>query len=133
MIDLEDLVMMDKVGDSPLAIHRLTTVFDRLGHGAGAAGEDAHLAHIAVLLLDKLEEGAHVGPSKMVDRLQPREHAAATQPLEVILADVEHRGAQVELVEELGDEDVNLQHPRHVLLLHVPENIFFLTMINEII
>ena len=41
----------------------------------------------------------------------------------MILADVEHRGAEVELVEELRDEDVHLQHVRHVLSLNVPENI----------
>ena len=59
----------------------------------------------------------------MVDGLEPGEHGAATQPLEVVLADVEHRGAEVELVEELRDEDVHLQHVRHVLPLNVPKNI----------
>ena len=59
----------------------------------------------------------------MVDGLEPGEHGAATQPLEVVLADVEHRGAEVELVEELRDEDVHFQHVRHVLPLNVPENI----------
>ena len=70
-----------------------------------------------------LEERWHVGAAEVVDGLEPGEHGAATQPLEVVLADVEHRGAEVELVEELRDEDVHLQHVRHVLPLNVPENI----------
>ena len=59
----------------------------------------------------------------MVDGLEPGEHGAATQPLEVVLADVEHRGAEVELVEELRDEDVHLQHIGHVFPLNVSEDI----------
>jgi hypothetical protein len=59
----------------------------------------------------------------MIDGLQPREHAPPAEPLEVILADVEHRGAQVELVKKLRDEDVHLQHARHVLLLHIAQHV----------
>ena len=32
--------------------------------------------HVAVLLLNKLEERRHVRPAEVVDGLQPREHAA---------------------------------------------------------
>ena len=41
----------------------------------------------------------------------------------MILTDVEHCGPQVELVEELSDEDVHLQHVGHVFPLHVPEDV----------
>ena len=43
--------------------------------------------------------------------------------MEMILTDVEHCRPQVELVEELGDEDVHLQHVGHVFPLHVPEDV----------
>ena len=59
----------------------------------------------------------------MVDGLEPGEHGAATQPLEVVLADVEHRGAEVELVEELRDEDVHFEHVGHVLPLDVSQDV----------
>jgi hypothetical protein len=32
----------------------------------------------------------------------------------------QHGGSQVELMKELCDEDVNLQDPRHILLLNLP-------------
>ena len=41
----------------------------------------------------------------------------------MILTDVEHCRPQVELVEELGDEDVHLQHVGDILSLDVPEHI----------
>ena len=44
-----------------------------------------------MFLLDKLEEGWHVRPSKVVDRLQAGEHTPLGQPLEVVLANVLER------------------------------------------
>ncbi len=76
-----------------------------------------------MLFLHKLEEGGHVGPPKVVDGLEAGEHGALGEALEVVLADVEHGGAQVKLVEELGDEDVHLEHIGHVLALHVPQDV----------
>ena len=35
----------------------------------------------------------------------------------------QHGGPEVELVEELRDEDVHLQHVGHVLTLHVPKDV----------
>lgn len=35
----------------------------------------------------------------------------------------QHRGPQVELVEELRDENVNLQHVGNVLFLHVAKHV----------
>jgi hypothetical protein len=46
------------------------------------------VSYIAVLLLDKLEEGGHVRPAEVVDGLQAGEHTPAVQPLEVILTNV---------------------------------------------
>ena len=78
----------------------------------------------------------------MVDGLQSSEHGSPAQTLEVILADVEHRGPdqwevsivsvdqseascddlpEVKLVEELSDENVHLQHIGHIFSLNVPE------------
>ena len=114
---------MHEVGYLPLPVDDVTALADGLGHVGGSAGEHAHLAHVAVLLLDELEEGGHVGPPEVVDGLEPGEHAPSRYPLEVVLADVEHRGTDVELVEELGDEDVHLQHVGDVLLLHVAQNV----------
>ena len=111
---------MDEVGNLSLPVNSLAALFHRLGHGLGTAGEDADLADVAVLLLDKLEEGGHVGSAEMVDGFEAGEHAAAAQALEVVLADVEHRGPKVKLVEELGDEDVHLQHIGHIFPLNIP-------------
>ena len=41
-----------------------------------------------MLFLHKFEERRHIWPSEMVDSLQPREHAPALKPLEVIFANV---------------------------------------------
>ena len=76
-----------------------------------------------MLLLDELEEGGHVRSTKVIDGLETSEHGAVTEALEVVLTDVEHGGPQVELVEELGDEDVHLQHVGHVLPLHISQHI----------
>jgi hypothetical protein len=64
-----------------------------------------------------------VRSTKMVDRLQPGEHAALGDALEVVLANVEHRSAQIKFVEELSDEDVHLQHVGHVLALDVSQDV----------
>ena len=55
----------------------------------------------------------------MIDRLQTGEHTALRYALEVVLTDVEHRRAQIKLVEELRDEDVHFEDVRYVLPLHV--------------
>ena len=47
---------------------------DAPGHGPGPAGEHANLTDVAVLLLHELQEGRHVRPTKVVDRLQSGEH-----------------------------------------------------------
>ena len=73
-----------------LPVDSLDPVGDTPGHGARPAGEHSHLAHVAVLLLDKLEEGGHVRPTKVVDGLESSEHGAMTQTLEMVLTDVEH-------------------------------------------
>lgn len=41
-----------------------------------------------MLILDKLEKGNHVGPAKVIDCFQAREHGPVGQALEVILTDV---------------------------------------------
>ena len=43
-------------------------------------------------ILRHLEEGGHVGSAEMVYGLQSSEHWSPAQTLEVVLADVEHRG-----------------------------------------
>ena len=44
--------------------------------------------HVAVLLLNKLEERRHVRPAKVVDGFEAGEHAPPLQSLEMILANV---------------------------------------------
>ena len=44
--------------------------------------------YVAVLSLDEFEERRHVGSAEVVNGLQPGEHAAVGQPLEVILTNV---------------------------------------------
>ena len=104
--------------------------------------------------LDELEEGDHVGATKVVSRLQAGEEAAPRQSLEVVLADVlkiigrtdedvdvtrnwrrffsapsfvvrthQHCCPEVVFVEELRDEDVHLEHVRHVLLFDVAQHV----------
>ncbi len=99
---------MKEVWNLSLAIDRLDPITDRLCHGVGSAGEHTNLAHITVLLLDKLEEAGHVRSAKVVDGLEAGEHAASAQSLEVILTDVQHSCSQVKLMEELSNEDVHL-------------------------
>ena len=41
----------------------------------------------------------------------------------LLTASYQHCRSQVELVEELGDEDVHLQHLSNVLLLHVSQDV----------
>lgn len=76
-----------------------------------------------MFLLDELQERGHVGSSEMIDRLQSREHGRFGQPLEVILADVQHGRPQIELVEELSDKDVNLKDIGDVLLLDISQDV----------
>ena len=76
-----------------------------------------------MLLLDELEEGGHVRSTKVIDGLETSEHGAVAEALEVVLTDVEHGGPQVELVEELGDEDVHLQDVGDVFPLHVSQDV----------
>jgi len=111
---------MNEVRNFSRSINSLHSVCDTLGHHAGPTGEHPHLTHITVLLLNKLEEGWHVGSAEMVDGLQSSEHGSPAQTLEVVLADVEHRGPEVKLVEELGDENMHFKHIRNVFLLNVP-------------
>jgi len=110
---------MDEVRNLSLSVDGFTAFFNRLRHGARSTGEHPDLAHVAVLLLDKLQEGGHVRPAEVVYGLEPCEHASAAQTLEVVLANVQHCGSQVKLVEELSDENMHLQHISHILLLHV--------------
>ena len=57
-----------------LPVDGLHALSDAPGHGPGPAGEHANLADVAVLLLHELQEGRHVRPTKVVDRLQSGEH-----------------------------------------------------------
>ena len=59
----------------------------------------------------------------MIDGLETGEHTALGDALEMIFANVEHGGAQIEFVEELRDENVHLQNVGHVLALHVPQHV----------
>lgn len=117
--DLEDLVMMDEVRNLSLSVDGFAAILNRLCHGARSTGEHPDLAHVAVLLLDKLQERRHVRTSEVVYGFEPGEHASATQALEMVLADIQHCGSQVKLVEELSDENMHLQHISHILLLYV--------------
>ena len=78
------------------------------GDGSWATAEHPDLADVAVLLLDKPQEGRHVWTTKVVACLEAGEEAALGEPLEVVFTDVEHSGAQVKLVEKLGNEDVHV-------------------------
>jgi len=120
---LKHLVMVDEIRDLSLSVNSLAAVLHRGGHGARSAGENTHFAHVAVLLLDKLQEGGHIRTSEMVDSLQSGEHAATAETLEMVLTDVQHCGSEVKLVEELGDEYVHFQHVCHVLLFHVAKHV----------
>ena len=115
--------VVDEVGQLATLVDLLARAHNGLGERSRPAAEDADLADVAVLLLDELEEGRHVRTAEVVDRLEAGEHAVLGDALEVVLADVQHGGAQVELVEELRDEDVHLQHVGHVLALHVAQHV----------
>ena len=115
--------MMDKVGQFAALVDFFAGAHDGLGERSRTATEDADLADVTVLLLNKLQERRHIGTSEMIDRLQTGEHGTLGYALEVVLADVEHRGAQVEFVEELRDEDVHLQDVGHVLAFHVAQHV----------
>ncbi len=41
-----------------------------------------------MFLLDKFEERGHVGPTKMVDRFQPGEHAPTLKSLKMVFANI---------------------------------------------
>lgn len=110
-----------------------------------------HSTHVAMLLLNKFEEGRHVRSAEVIDCLQAREHTALRDALEVILAYVlegkrtvktrsfpvgeqklrpysgvpahQHRCPEVKFVEKLCDENVHLQHVGHIFPLYVTEDI----------
>jgi len=67
---------MNEVWNFSLSIDDITAVADGFGHGAGPARKYPHFAHVAVLFLNKLEEGGHVGPTEVVDGAQPGEHTS---------------------------------------------------------
>lgn len=73
--------------------------------------------------LYEFQEIRHIRPPEMVDRLQSREHRRLRQTLEMILANVQHRGAQIKFVEKLRDKDVHFQHIGHILFLDVAQHI----------
>ena len=100
-------------------VDSLNTISDTPSHGTGSTWEDSDLAHVAVLLLDELEEGGHVRSAKVIDGLETSEHGAVTEALEVVLTDVEHGGPQVKLVEELSDKNMHFEHVRNIFTLHV--------------
>lgn len=75
-LSAEILVVVDEVGQLPLPVDSLACRTHRVGERTRTATEDTNFADVAMLLLDKLEEGRHVGPAKVVDGLEAREHAA---------------------------------------------------------
>ena len=100
--------VVDKVGKFASLIDLFTSTHDGFGQGPRTAAEDTNLAHVAVLLLYKLQEGRHVRPTEVVHRLQSSKHTPLGDALKVVLTNVEHRCAQIKLVEELRDENVHL-------------------------
>merc|ERR1719244_1722699 len=111
--------MVDKIGQFSVFIHLFTSSTVGPGDSPGTTTEHPHLAHIAVFLLDKSEEGGHVWPSKMVASFQSSKQTSFGQSLEMVLAYVQHGGPEIELVEE----DVNLEHVCDVLPLNLPEDV----------
>jgi len=98
---------MNEIRNLSCSIDGFDAITDRPCHGPRTAGEDSHFADIAMLLLDKLQERRHVWSTKMIDCFQTSEHGPTTQPLEMILTNVEHSGSQVKFMEELSDEDMH--------------------------
>ena len=115
--------MVDEVGKFPALVDLFASTHDRFGEWPRTTAEDSDFADVAVFLLHEFQEGRHVGSAEVVDRLESGEHTALGDALEVVLTDVQHGGAQVELVEELRDEDVHLQHVGHVLALDVTQHV----------
>jgi len=111
--------MVDEVGQLAALIDFFARTHDRFGKRPWSATEHADFTDIAVLLLHELQKGSHIWTSEMVNCLQTGEHTALRYALEVVLTDVEHRRAQIELVEELRYEDVHLEDIRHVFPLHI--------------
>ena len=81
---------MNEVGQLSSIVHRFAGLADRFGQLRGATTEHAHFAHIRMFVLDKLEKGRHIWTAKVIDRLQPSEHAPIGDALKVVLADVLH-------------------------------------------
>ena len=84
----EVLVVVNKIWQPPLAVDDVTSLTDWVGQRTGTTAEHTHFAHVAVLFLNKFQEGRHVWPPKVVDGFQASEHTPALQSLEVILADI---------------------------------------------
>jgi len=59
----------------------------------------------------------------VVDGLQASEHAPALQSLEMIFANIQHSGTQVEFVEELRDKNMHFEDVGDVFSLHVPQHV----------
>lgn len=100
-----------------------TRAHDRFRQRSRSAAKYADLAHVTVLLLHKLQEGRHVRSSEMIHRLQSSEHTPLRDSLKVILANVQHRGSQIKLVEELRDKDVHLKHISDIFSLNIAKHI----------
>lgn len=70
------------------------------------------------------EHAAQVGATEVRVGFQAGEHALpAGQFLEMLLADIQHGGAQVEVLEELRDKDVNGDHSLRVYRLHFLQDV----------
>lgn len=115
--------MVDKIGQFATLVDFLASAHDGFGQRSRTATEDAYLANVTVLLLNEFEERCHVGTAKVIHRFQAGEHTALRDALKMVLANVEHGGAQIKLVEELRDEDVHLQNVGDILAFDVAQHV----------
>jgi len=106
---------MNEVREFPSLVHFFTGGHDAFGERSRSTAENPDLTHVAVFLLNELEERGHVGSTKVIDGLQPREHGLLGQALEVILTNILKKQINKQLIQNL----LELQY-----LFWIPELIF---------
>jgi hypothetical protein len=79
--------------------------------------------YVTVSFLHKFEERGHVRSPEVINSFQSGKNGSFRKSLEMVLANVQHRRSQIELVEKLRDEDVDLEDVRHIFLLDVAQHV----------